>query len=231
MQHENTGTRVGGIWLSIASILMATALVLHGPIAAELSDQMVRISNHALMWSVAHWLAAAALSLYAGSALLILTSRSSITAGAWRMSAWAVVLLGGLWTLNTAVAEATVLRAAATFESIEMFEGWWAYAEGKANGFSFLVVALAVIAASDARLAPRATPLWAACTAVVAGIGSFTGWALGMWFGVGFGSIIWVISSIIVTLWSAWFGMALARSPANALTGAGSVTQVGYQNA
>lgn len=235
MQHENTGTRVGGIWLAIASLLMAAGLLMHGPIAADPSVQMARIGDHALVWSVAHWMAAAALSLFAVAGLIILTSRAGVTVGPWRTSAWAVVVIGGIWTLNTAVAEATVVTEAAMSGNIEVFEAWLAYAAGKANGFSFLVLALAVIAGSEAGDASRATPSWAAWTASVAGVGSFTGWALGMWLGVAFGSVLWLVSSILVCAWTAWFGLALARSPADALPGTAppvrQTAQAAYQNA
>lgn len=200
----------------MASILMTATLVLHGPIAPELADQMVRISDHPGSWALAHWLAAAGLSLFAVAGLIVLTSRSSLTDGPWRMSAWAVLLVGGLWTLNTAVAEATVVTDAAVAGRSGEFEAWWAYAEGKANGFSFLALALALIAASDARDVPGATPSWAAWTGMVAGLGSFTGWALGMWLGVGVGMPLWVAASILMTAWTAWFGVALARTPAAA---------------
>lgn len=216
MQHEHTGIRAGGAWLAIASILMAAALVVHGPIAAELSDQMTRISDRPGPWSLAHWLAAAGLSFFAITGLIVLTSRSGLTDGPWRMSAWAVLLVGGLWTLNTAVAEATVVTEAAVAGNSALFETWWAFAEGKANGFSFLALALAVIAASDARGAPGATPAWAGWAGMGAGIGSFMGWALGMWLGVGIGMPLWLAASVLMTAWAAWFGVALARAPASA---------------
>lgn len=235
MRDESTGTRVGGTWLAIASVLMIITLVIHGPMAPEVSDQMTRISDHAAAWTLAHWTAAASLSFFAVAGLIILTSRSSLTDGPWRMSAWAVLLIGGLWTLNAAVVEATVMRNAAVSGSTEMFEAWWAYAEGRANGIVFLVLALAVIAAGDARGAPRATPAWVGWTAMVAGIASCTGWALGTWLEVGAGSRLWVAASILVCAWAAWFGFALARSPASAPLDAASpvppATRAAYQDA
>lgn len=219
MEHGNPGSRVGGMWLAIASGLMIAALLLHGPIATEPADQMARISNHASVWSLAHWMAAAALSLYAVAGLIVLTFRSSLTRGAGALSAWAVLLVGSLWTLNTAVAEATVVTDAAIAGSMETFVAWWAYAEGKANGFSFVALALALIAATDARDARGATPSWAAWTGMVAGLGSFTGWALGMWFEVPVGNVLWVTSSILTSAWTAWFGLALARSSAGSPAG------------
>jgi hypothetical protein len=216
MQPGSTAIQTGGGWLALASVLMIAALALHGPIAAEPLDQMMRISNRALAWSVAHWLAAAALSFYAVAALIMLSSRSHLTERPSTLSAWAVIGVGALWTLNTAVSEATVITDAAVSGDSQMFAAWWAFAEGKANGFAFVVLAIAVVAASNARSDAAATPSWAASAAFIAGIGSFTGWALGMWLHVGVGMILWLVASILVALWTAWFGIALARVKGNA---------------
>ena len=105
---------------------------------------------------------------------------------------------------------------AAVSGSSEVYEAWWAFAEGKANGFAFLALAVALIAGNDARSVEGATPAWSASTAVVAGVASFTGWALGMWFGIGFGRLLWVASSILMSAWTVWFGVALSRSPVSA---------------
>lgn len=35
-----------------------------------------------------------------------------------------------------------------------------------------------------------------------------------MWFGVRAGSVLWVASSMVMTLWMLWFGLALQRAPA-----------------
>jgi hypothetical protein len=47
---------------------------------------------------------------------------------------------------------------------------------------------------------------------MVAGVASFAGWALGMWFEAGIGSLLWVASSIVMSLWTLWFGVMLMRS-------------------
>ena len=207
--------RVGGTWLAIASALMIAVLVLHGPISPDLNVQMTRIATGSMVWLVAHWIAAAGLSLYAVAGLVILTSESQLAEGWWTTTAWAVVPVGALWTLTTAVAEATVVTNAAVSGNAELFEAWWAFAEGKANGFAFVALAIAVIAGNDARKVEPITPAWAAWTAVIAGVASFTGWALGMWFGIGPGSVLWVASSILMSLWTFWFGVALTRSTDN----------------
>ena len=100
-----------------------------------------------------------------------------------------------------------------------VFDAWWAFAEGKANGFSFLALAVAVIAGNEAQSAERAVPAWSAWTAMVAGVVSFAGWGLGMWFGMGLGSVIWVFASVVMSAWCVWFGAALARSRVSAMPG------------
>lgn len=211
---RSDATRVGGTWLAIASCLMILGLAIHGPIAPDLSDQMARIASRPTAWAVAHWIAAAALSLYAVAGLVVLTSGSRLTEGWWTTTAWAVLPVAALWTLTTAVVEATVVTNAALSGNTEVFAAWWAFAEGKATGFSFLAVAVAVIAGNEARSVEGVTPAWSAWTAMVAGLASFTGWALGMWLGIGLGSFLWLASSLLMSVWTVWFGIALSRSPA-----------------
>jgi hypothetical protein len=213
MRDPNGAVRVGGAWLAIASCLMIATFVLHGPIAPDLHVQMTRIADQAVRWAVVHWMAAAALSLYAVGGLIVLTSGSRLTDGRWTLTAWAVVCVGCLWTTMTAVAETTVVAEAAASASEETFAAWWAFAEGMANGFAFFALAVAVIAGSDARDPAGATPAWSAWIAVAAGIGSFAGWALGMWLGLAIGSLLWVASSIVLSLWTLGFGIALVRTP------------------
>jgi hypothetical protein len=57
----------------------------------------------------------------------------------------------------------------------------------------------------------RATPRWAAQLGATAGIVSFAGWAIGMWIGVAAGSLLWVGASIVMSAWTFWFGLGLAR--------------------
>ena len=195
---------------------MIATLVLHGPIAPELHHQMTRIADGAVRWSVAHWLAAAGLSAYAVTGLIVLTSGSRMVDGGWLLSAWAVISVACLWTITTAIAEATVVTAAALAGDEAMFEAWWRFAEGKANGFAMVGLPIAVIAGHEARSVARATPGWAAGAAMVAGIASFAGWACGMWFDIAIGSLVWVVASVAMCGWTLWFGLALMRAPAGA---------------
>jgi hypothetical protein len=50
---------------------------------------------------------------------------------------------------------------------------------------------------------------------MVSGVASFAGWALGRWFGVDLGNLLWVASSVLMGVWTLWFGFALIRSPVN----------------
>lgn len=143
MTHGNRAVQVGGTWLAIASLSMIATLGFHGSIAPDHNDHN-EIADAALRWSVVHWIAAAGLSLYAVTGLVILTSGSRLTKGWWTMTVWAVISVGALWTMTTAVAETTVVANAAVSGSSETFEALWAFAEGKANGFAFLALAVAV---------------------------------------------------------------------------------------
>ena len=213
MRDPERAIRVGGAWVALASLMMVVVLALHGPIAPDLSEQMTRIARNALRWSVLHWLAAVALSLYAVSGLIVLTAGSRLTEGWSTLTAWAVVCVGSLWTMTTAVAEATVIAEAASSGSDATFAAWWRLAEGKANGFAFVALAVAVIAGTDARSRHAATPVWSAWAATVAGIASFVGWSLGMWLGFRLGNVLWVAATIVMSLWLVGFGVALARAP------------------
>lgn len=215
MTHTNKAVQVGGMWLAIASFLMIAVLVFHGPIAHDLNDQMSRIADAALRWSVVHWIAAVAFSLYAVSGLIVLTSRSHLTDDWWTMTAWAVIPVGALWTITTAVVETTVISNAAVSGSNEIFLTWWAFAEAKGTGFTFLALAVAVIAGNEARSSVGVTPTWSAWTGMIAGVASFAGWALGMWLGIGIGNLLWVVSSIVMSVWTFWFGVVLMRSHVN----------------
>ena len=211
MTHTNKSVQVGGAWLAVASFLMIAALAFHGPIAPDLNVQMTRIADAGIRWSVVHWIAAAALSLYAVSGLVVLNSQSRLTDGLWITGAWAVITVGALCTMTTAVAETTVVTNAALSGSNEIFKAWWAFAEGKGNGFAFLALAVAVIAGNEARASAGATPTWSAWTAMVAGVASFAGWALGMWFGVGLGNLLWLVASLVMSVWTLCFGVVLMR--------------------
>lgn len=212
MAQTEVATRAAGAWLSLASLLLAAALIGHGPIDPDMSRQMQAISDNPVRWEVVHWASAAALSLFAVAGLIVLTARSRLTEAWWTISAWSVLTVGSLWTMTTAVAEATVVSAAAAAGDAATFDAWWAFSEGKANGFMFAALAVAVIAANEAQSGSRTTPAWASWSAVVAGIAAFLGWPLGMWFEISLGSLVWVVAAVVMSLWTLWFGLGLARA-------------------
>jgi hypothetical protein len=211
MSHEATTMRVSGRWLALASLLLAVSLSAHGPIDPDLGRQMQMIADGSARWAVAHWGAAAALSFFAVAGLVVLAGRTRLTEGPWTMSAWAVLPVSALWTATTAVAEATAVTDAAVAGNTVMFDAWWAFSEGKATGFAFTALALAVVAGDDARRG-GVTPAVAAWIAAVAGVASFAGWALGMWFGIRPGTLLWLGASVVLCLWILWLGVGLARS-------------------
>lgn len=212
MPHTDTAVRVAGTWLATASVLLIAALVVHGPLAPDLGEQMVKIADGAMAWSVIHWVSAASLSLFAVTGLIVLTSGSRLAAGWWTMTAWAVLTVSALWTTTTAVVEATVVTDAAVAGNMETFAAWWSFAEGKASGIAVFALAVAVIAGNEAQSPERAVPAWSAWIAMVSGVASFAGWALGRWFGVDLGNLLWVASSVVMGGWTFWFGFALIGS-------------------
>jgi hypothetical protein len=201
--------RVVGAWLALAAIILAVALVFHGPIAPDHDVQMQRIADGSLRWAIVHWAAAGALSCFAIASFIALTAGSRLTQAWWTLSAWALLPVGAVWTVTAAVAEATVIYDAAITGSRAVYEFWWMFAEGNGNGFAAMALAFTVIAATEAWTKDSITPIWASSIAALAGLASFAGWALGMWLGLPFGSPIWVVGSIVMCLWLVWFGLSL----------------------
>lgn len=212
MTHQATATRATGFWLAVASVLLAITLIFHGPPEPRVGDQMTVIAGEGTRWLVVHWLAAAALSFFAVAGLIALAARSRLTQSGWTMSAWAVLPIGALWTMVTAVAEATAVTDAAIAGNDAIFAAWWAFSEGMANGFAAVALAVAVIAGNEVRSPHRATPSWASGAGVFAGLASFTGWALWSWADFGFAAPIWVAASTLMCLWLLWFGAGLMRA-------------------
>jgi hypothetical protein len=212
MRNDQAGLRAAGAWLAGASLLLALALSFHGPLHPDLEMQMTRIGESASRWAVVHWIAAAAFSSFAIAAVLVLVSRSRLTGTGKTVSAWAVVLVGALWTLTTAVTEVTVLADLAASRDRAQFEAWWSFAQGYGNGFSMLAVAVAVIAWNEYRDPRRLLPKWSAAVGAGAGLASFAGWALGVWLGIGPANVLWLVASGAMCVWLAWLGTVLART-------------------
>lgn len=210
--HKSKATQVAGAWLAVASTLLVIVLIFHGPPEPNVGDQMAVIASGSTRWLAVHWIAAAALSFFAVAGLIVLGAGSRLTEDGWTLSAWAVLPVGALWTLITAVAEATAVTHAAVAGNEASFAAWWTFSEGMGNGFAALALCVATIAGNEMQTVERATPKWAAGVAVFAGLASFTGWALWSWIDLGFGGPIWVASSILMCLWLLWFGTRLMRA-------------------
>jgi hypothetical protein len=218
MTHSDKGMRIAGAWLALAAIILAVALLFHGPISPDRGVQMERIADGSFRWAIVHWAAAAALSIFAIASLIALTAGSRLTQDWWTLSAWALLPIGALWTVTTAVAEATVIFDAAVTGDRAVYETWWMFAQGNGNGFAAMALAFTVIAANEARTEGGATPFLASSIAAIAGVASFAGWALGMWLGLAFGAPIWLFGSLVMCLWLVWFGLSLVRVRAGQAT-------------
>lgn len=215
MAQRQAATRTAGGWLATGAFVLAAAFIFHGPPAVDLETQMRVIAEGAGRWVAVHWAAAAALSAFAMAGMIVLASGTRLTTQWWTLSAWAVVTLGALWTMTTAVAEASAVTGAAVAGNQPMFEAWWRFAEAKATGFAFLALAFAVIAANEAAMPRPATPSWASWIATLAGAAAFAGWVTGAWLRIGGGSLVWVVGSLVMCLWLIWLGAALVRAGAD----------------
>lgn len=146
------------------------------------------------------------------AALLVLVSGSRLTSAPSTVSAWALVFIGALWTLTTAITEVTVLADLAGTGDLSQFEAWWSFAQGYGNGFSILAVAVAVIAFNESRHPQPLVPKWSAALGAVAGIASASGWVLGVWLDIGPANLMFVLASAVMCVWLAWLGAALVRT-------------------
>ena len=211
MTNHQTALRAAGAWLAAASLLLALALAFHGPLHPDLEVQMMHIAESPSRWAAVHWIAAAAFSCFMIASVLILVSGSRLTSTSRSISAWAVVLVGALWTLTTAITEVTVIANLAASGDLSKFAAWWSFAQGHGNGFSLLAVAVSVIAWNETRDPQRLLPTWSAAVGTAAGLASFAGWSLGVWFNIGPANLLWVFASGMMCVWLAWLGIALAR--------------------
>jgi hypothetical protein len=212
MTSDQTGLRVAGAWLAAAGLLLVVALGFHGPLHPHPEMQMMRIAESPSRWAAVHWTAAAALSCFTIAAVLVLVSRSRLTSTGKTTSAWAVLLVGALWTLTTAITEVTVIANLARSRDLVQFEAWWSFAQGHGNGFAMLALAVAGIAWNEYRSPYRLLPKWSASVGAGAGVASFAGWALGVWFDVGPANLLWLLASGVMCLWLVWLGTVLART-------------------
>lgn len=197
-----------GLLIAFGSALLTVTFIFHGPPKHHAIDQMAVIADEPLRWMTVHWIAAVALSMFTMSGILILVAGSRLTSGVLPTIAWSTFSIGSLWTLMTAVAEATAVTASATAGREAIFAAWWALGEGMANGFAAVAVAVVLVAADElGHRATGVTPAWAAGAATVAGTFSFGSWAAWSWLDYGAAAPVWVVSSIAMCAWLFWFGI------------------------
>jgi hypothetical protein len=169
---------------------------------------MQTIAGGHVRWALVHWGAAAALFLISGAGFLNLIEVDSSRSSAPVRSAWLVLALGALMTVSTAVSEASVVSVAAHSGDRATFVSWWAFSSGMANGFFALALAGAFIAAAEARRDMSIMPRWSSAGGTIFGLLSALGWSLGEQLGFEIGGPIWLVSTLLMCIWLAWFGFA-----------------------
>jgi hypothetical protein len=207
--QSNNG--IAGLWLGTGASLLIIALVFHGPPDPDLSVQMHHVAEGHTRWALEHWTAAVALFLMSGAGFLNLIDQNTVGSSTGLRSAWLVLALGALLTVSTAVSEAAVVSAAAKAGDVAAFHSWWEFAGGMGNGFFSLALATALIALAEARGDASRMPVWSSAAGTVFGVLSALGWSLGEHFGIGIGGPIWLISTLLMCVWLAWFGFAALR--------------------
>lgn len=208
----DTMTRMGGAWLALGSLLLVVGIALHPPPSPDPGEFMATIAQEPTRWMAAHVATAVALSAFAMAGLIVLSAGSRFTRNWWTVSAWAVLIVSALWVTTAAVAEATVITQAAIADDVATFEAWSVFAEAHSAAFGFLALAIAVIAGNETRSAHGTTPVWASWIGVVAGVAAVLGFVLGLGLGMAPGGLVWLVSTIVMSLWTLWFGVTVARS-------------------
>jgi hypothetical protein len=228
--NEKQITKPAGVWLAGGTLLLATALIFHGPPDADLSVQMQNIADGHDRWAAVHWTAAVALFLISSASFLNLATNAAVSNSPLLSSAWVVMALGALTTFSTAVAEASVVAVAADRGDTAAFMTWWAFASGMGNGFWALALATALVAYCDAREEGGILPRWAATSGVAFGILSAIGWTLGEQLAIDIGGPIWLISSLLMCLWLAWYGLASLSIGGRAISPQSASADIGIRD-
>lgn len=209
--RPETSVRAAGALLAIGAVLFVGGLVLHPPLSPDLGEFMATIADAPTRWVAAHWASAIALSAFAIAGLLVLTARSRLTQHWWTSTVWAVLVVGALWVTTAAVAEATAVTTAAVAGDTATFEAWQRFAQAHAAAFVVLAVAIAAIAGTEARSGHETTPAWASWVGAVAGVTAAVGFTLGVGVGIALGGLVWLVATVVMSLWILRFGVGLAR--------------------
>lgn len=226
---DAVGLRTGGAALAVGSLLLVVGIANHPPPSSDPAAFAATIADAPVRWQAAHVVTAIALFALAVAGLVVLSAGSRLTNHWSTHAAWAVLTLGALWVTTAAIAEATVVTQAAVAGDVAGFETWQLFAEAHATAFVALAAAFAVIAGSEARSAAAATPGWAAGVAALAAIVAAGAYSAGVGFGVGVAGPVWLVSTIVLGLWSVWFGVGLARSVPPAPSPAGESDASGHE--
>lgn len=211
---SDTKLRAGGAWLAFGAVLGVVSLVIHPVPSPDPAVFMATIADDPTRWLIAHWSGAIALSLFVVAGLIVLTAGSRLTRTWWTVSAWALLVVGALWVTTASLTEATAITEAATAGNTPTFETWLTFADAHDFGFVALGIAIAAIAANEARTssAPKTTATWAAWIGAVAGLVVVVAFVLGVGIGIAMAIPVWLVSLIVMLLWVMWFGAALVRS-------------------
>ena len=221
MKGTESRIRIGGVWLAIGSVLFVVGLLLHPPPSPNPSEFMATIAQDPGRWMAAHGVTIIGLIFLTVAGLIILTTPSRLTEHGLTTTAWAAVIIGSVLIMTAAFLEATVITSASVTGDTATFSMWNPFAE--AHAFAILLVSLgiAVIAINEARTDQGLTAQWAAWIGTIAGLLSAGGFVLGIGLGIAFGGVLWLISTLVMSLWTLWLGVALARVDGYSLTSSG----------
>lgn len=206
-----TRTRTAGAWLGIGSLLLIAGIALHPPPSPDSEAFMATIAEGPTLWMAAHIATAIGLSMVAVAGLIVLTAGSRLTEHWWTISAWGVLVVAAMLVTTAALAEATVITRASVAGDVATFEAWQPFAEAYSAAFLFVALAVAAIAGNEARVGHVTTPVWASWTGAGAGIVAAVAFVLGLGVGVAAASLVWLVATIVMSVWTLWFGVDLVR--------------------
>ena len=204
--------RAAGAWFGLGGLLFAAGLAFHAPPSPEPEAFMAAIANDPSRWVFAHTAAAIAASMLAVAGLIVLTAGSRLSRTGVTLSAWAALVVSGLLLTTAALTELTVVTAAATAGDTSTFSIWQPFAEGYAAAFAPLALAVGAIAVAEARSDARVVPETVAWIGGGLGLVAAAAFTAGLGLGIGAAGPVWLVSSILLSLWGVWFGVGLVRA-------------------
>ena len=206
---RNNSRKEAATWLGVGAVLLAIVLVAHGPIHADLEEQMTHIAEEHQNWYFVHWAATVSLICLAVSGFMFAVATMSGRGTGSVAGAWIVLAIGSMITIGTAVAEATAVLWAAQKGDLESFLTWWQFASGLGNGFAVVGLAVGIIAFGTARSDERPMPSRQCWLGSLLGFLSAIAWIAFMEAGIGSVGPIWFGSTLLMSIWLAWVGFRL----------------------